>query len=172
MKKTYFSVLVAAIGGFLIAYFVTNLMYPALDSFSFKNLDETSSNFSSIVMPSEEIFNYRAINPTVEVYVGECDSYDANGKCLTNSTLRESNNTEENDATSDAENENGDEGSDVDDNTAEDESGANTNGTTNGASNVNGGASSGSVNSGASNATSGGASSASSSSASSGGSNG
>ena len=36
--------------------------------------------------PDEEIFNPRALNPTVEVYVGNCKEFDYNGQCIDNNT--------------------------------------------------------------------------------------
>lgn len=79
MKKNITTIILTAIVGFVIAYFITNLIYPSIDGFSFKTLS-SSTNFS-LTNPSDDIFNYRSINPTVEVYVGECTSYNPDGSC-------------------------------------------------------------------------------------------
>lgn len=80
MKKDLTTAVIASIAGFIIAYFVTNLIYPVSDSFSIKTIG--ASVDASIATPSEDIFNFRSINPTVEVYVGQCKEYNANGDCV------------------------------------------------------------------------------------------
>ena len=80
MKKDLITIIVTTIVGFAIAFFITNLIYPGLSSFSFKTLNTTSG--SSVEEPSDEIFNFRAVDPTVEVYVGQCKAYDSNGECI------------------------------------------------------------------------------------------
>lgn len=82
MKKDLAVVVVAAIAGFAIAYFMTNLLYTGISNFSFKVLDAVVN--TSISEPNPEVFNFRAVNPTVEVYVGGCDAYDEEGNCVTN----------------------------------------------------------------------------------------
>ena len=47
---------------------------------SFKTLENTVD--SSLSEPNEEIFNFRAVNPTVEVYVGQCLEYNEKGECI------------------------------------------------------------------------------------------
>ena len=88
MQKDLATAIIAAIAGVTIAYFVTNLFIPEISNVSFKTV--SSSVNASIVEPDPEIFNYRALNPTVEVYVGECDVYDANGNCRESSTIESS----------------------------------------------------------------------------------
>ena len=61
------SILAGAIG-FVVAYFVLNFILPTIENVSFSVL-ETDSSYS-LEEPNNEVFNYRAINPTVEVYVG------------------------------------------------------------------------------------------------------
>ena len=80
MRKNLITVVATAVIGFLVAYFITNLLYPSLENFQFKNLN--TSITSTISAPDTEIFNFRSINPTVEVYVGNCDDYDENGECI------------------------------------------------------------------------------------------
>ncbi|MBQ3445309.1 hypothetical protein IJG29_01100 [Candidatus Saccharibacteria bacterium] len=80
MKKDLATIIIAAVAGFVIAFFVTNMLMPGLENFSFKNLG-TSVN-ATVTAPSDEVFNFRAVNPTVEVYVGDCTEYNANGECV------------------------------------------------------------------------------------------
>lgn len=80
MKKSLITVIIAAIAGFIIAYFVTNLFYPSIESVQIKTINNEVT--SSIDMPSDDVFNFRSINPTVEVYVGQCKEYNENGDCI------------------------------------------------------------------------------------------
>ena len=80
MKKDLTTTIIAAIAGVVAAYFITNMFLPGIENFSFKNLNG-NTNFT-LAEPDEEIFNYRAVNPTVEVYVGQCMEYDADGVCI------------------------------------------------------------------------------------------
>ncbi|MBQ8156178.1 hypothetical protein IJ101_00085 [Candidatus Saccharibacteria bacterium] len=90
MKTDLTTSILAAIFGFVIAFVLTNLLVPGIDKFDFKTLQDAPD--ASLVEPSEDVFNYRSVNPTVEVYVGDeddadgsqstCISYDENGNCL------------------------------------------------------------------------------------------
>lgn len=80
MKKDLFTVIVAAVIGFSIAYFLTNLLYQGTNGFSFKVLGSDASY--NITAPDPEIFNFRSVNPTVEVYVGQCKEYNEIGECV------------------------------------------------------------------------------------------
>ena len=80
MKTDLVTSIVATIAGVLIAYFVTNLFIGPIEDVSYKTVD-TKVN-STIANPDPEVFNYRALNPTVEVYVGECDEYNEFGECV------------------------------------------------------------------------------------------
>lgn len=68
-------VLVAAVG-LIASYFGLNLMLGDPNEFSvtYKYIDEISADLAAV---DEDIFNPSAINPTVEVYVGQC--VDENG---------------------------------------------------------------------------------------------
>lgn len=80
MKTDLATSIIAAILGVVAAYFICNLLLPSISDVTFKVLN---SNFSYTVSdPNPEIFNYRAIDPTVEVYVGQCKEYDQNGNCV------------------------------------------------------------------------------------------
>ena len=126
MKLDLFTAIGVAIGGVLIAFFVTNLALPELKAFEFKAIDETANStaaqnnydYASLSQPDDEVFNYEALNPTVEVYVGECEEYDSNGNCVDS----EDNNNDYDNADEDGENnENGDENSDSGTNEQENE---------------------------------------------------
>lgn len=80
MKQDLATSIFTAIVGAIIAYFVCNMILPEIQSFSYKTLG--SELTYDIKNPNPEIFNYRAVNPTVEVYVGQCESYDQNGNCI------------------------------------------------------------------------------------------
>ena len=70
MKTDLATSIVVAIVGTVAAYFVCNLLVPKIDDFTYKALDsKLQYNLSD---PNIEVFNYRAVNPTVEVYVGQC----------------------------------------------------------------------------------------------------
>lgn len=70
MKESDFNLVSAIItltvcGG--IAFFVCNLLLPKIEPVTYKTVDAVSGSVES---PSSDIFNFTAINPTVEVYVG------------------------------------------------------------------------------------------------------
>lgn len=71
-------ILIASIGT-LAAFFVcqTLLGDPSAASVKFKTVNRTLS--SDLVQPDPEVFNSTSINPTIEVYVGECEDIDQNG---------------------------------------------------------------------------------------------
>ena len=75
-----------AIVGVIIAYLICNILVGtwATDSYNIKTIESTVS--ADVASPDPEIFNYRALNPTVEVYVGNCKEFDSNGQCLDNNT--------------------------------------------------------------------------------------
>ncbi len=71
-------VLIAGIGT-LAAFFACNAILgdPNKASTSFTTLNKVIS--SELAQPDPEVFNSYAINPTVEVYVGDCEDIDRNG---------------------------------------------------------------------------------------------
>lgn len=79
MKKSdIITVILIASIGTVMAAFMTNAILG--------NPDERSVSFNSISVispdldePDPEMFNIEAINPTVEVYVGDCQDIDQNG---------------------------------------------------------------------------------------------
>lgn len=79
MKKSdIISVVMVAVIGVMVAIFLTNLLLgdPDMKTASFRSMPEIKSG---IVEPDPEVFNDKAINPTVEVRVGDCADYDQNG---------------------------------------------------------------------------------------------
>ena len=89
MKTDLFTSIVAAIAGVLIAFFVTNLFIGPIEEVTYKTVT------AEVVDPNPEVFNYRALNPTVEVYVGECTEYDATGMCIDETETSSGTNTQE-----------------------------------------------------------------------------
>lgn len=71
-------ILIAGIGT-LAAFFLCNAIMgdPDLATTEFKRLSSVIDN--KLSSPDPEVFNSTAINPTVEVYVGECEDIDQNG---------------------------------------------------------------------------------------------
>ena len=79
MKKSdIITVILIASIGVIISIFMTNALLgnPDERSVSFKSMIEIDADLSE---PDPEMFNIAAINPTVEVYVGECEDVDQNG---------------------------------------------------------------------------------------------
>ena len=80
MKKTdLFAIVVIAVVGTVAAFFICNALLgdPNEKSVTFKTINPISSKLES---PDPEIFNADAINPTVEVYVGNCVDEDQDGE--------------------------------------------------------------------------------------------
>lgn len=71
-------ILVAGIG-ILASFFACNALLgdPDLATTQFTELKDVISN--QLEMPNPEVFNSTAINPTIEVYVGDCEDIDQNG---------------------------------------------------------------------------------------------
>lgn len=80
MKTDLTTSIIAAIIGTVIAYFVCGIFLPSIESVEFNILDPDADLTYSLTEPNAEIFNYRSVNPTVEVYVGQCE----NGSCDNN----------------------------------------------------------------------------------------
>lgn len=79
MKTDLVTSIGVAIVGAVVAYFVCDMFIGPLENFSFLTLDSSSNVSASIEEPNVEVFNYKALNPTVEVYVGN-DEADQNGE--------------------------------------------------------------------------------------------
>lgn len=79
MKQSdFFTVVLVAVIGAAISAFLVSMMLgdPNSKSVSFKKIDVIEPG---LVEPDPEVFNPDAINPTVEVYVGDCVDQDQNG---------------------------------------------------------------------------------------------
>ncbi|MBQ6130308.1 hypothetical protein IJI72_01260 [Candidatus Saccharibacteria bacterium] len=74
----YISVFTIAIAGTILAYFLMNYFLgdPLEKTVSFEYLEPVSAE---LVTPDSEVFNARAINPTVEVFVGSCEDINHDG---------------------------------------------------------------------------------------------
>ncbi len=71
-----------AILGTIVAFFLVNSILgdPSEKTVSFKYVANNVGTASELSIPDSEVFNKDAINPTVEVYVGECVDIDQNGE--------------------------------------------------------------------------------------------
>lgn len=84
MKTDLTTSVIVAIVGVIAAYFVCNIFIGEIKPFKIKTVDTSAS--AELAEPDAELFNYKALNPTVEVYVGECTKYGEAGECLDNTT--------------------------------------------------------------------------------------
>ena len=80
MKQSdIFTIIIVATVGTVVAAILCNMILgdPNSKSVTFKNIAVVES---SLTEPDPEVFNIEAINPTVEVYVGNCVDQDQDGK--------------------------------------------------------------------------------------------
>ena len=80
MKNDIVTSVFAAIAGTVIAFFVCNIFVPGIEDFSFSTLQKGTTY--TLSEPNPEVFNFRSVNPTVEVFVGQCEEYDSYGNCI------------------------------------------------------------------------------------------
>ena len=79
MKQSdIFTIIIIASIGMVAAFFASNALLGNPDELSMKHKTITPIS-TEIVEPDPETFNVDAINPTVEVYVGQCEDVDQNG---------------------------------------------------------------------------------------------
>lgn len=86
MKNDLVTSISVAIIGIILGYFVCNIFVGPIDDVTVNSIDTKTTN-TELAEPSVEVFNYRAVNPTVEVYVGdsdECKQRDDRGECIDN----------------------------------------------------------------------------------------
>ncbi len=103
MKMDLVTSIAVTVVGIILGFFVTNLVVPPLQDFSFSTVDikaDEANAYATLVAPDPNVFNSRALNPTVEVFVGGCKEYALDGKCLEED---DSNNQEEDDKNEDNE---------------------------------------------------------------------
>ena len=80
MKTDIVTTIVAATIGIIVSFLiVSNLIIKDPSPVSIKTLTTTVN--SNLDEPNVEVFNYRAVNPTVEAYV-DCTNYDYAGNCI------------------------------------------------------------------------------------------
>ena len=96
MKTNLPTIISIAVLGIIISFVVTNMFLSPIEDFNYKTV--TNSIDANVISPDPEVFNYRALNPTVEVYVGECEEYDDFGDCLKRVDSMEDNSSDEQDA--------------------------------------------------------------------------
>ena len=80
MKRSdLFTILLVTMIGVVASVVLMNMMLgdPSSKSVSFKTIEVIEP---SLAQPNPEVFNADAINPTVEVYVGDCVDVDQNGE--------------------------------------------------------------------------------------------
>lgn len=81
MKSHLVTTVLAFAAGAAVSFVAVNIILPAIEDFSIKTIDINSA--ATLSDPNIEVFNYRAINPTVEVYIGDdCEVHDGNGNCI------------------------------------------------------------------------------------------
>lgn len=86
MQKDLVTSIGTALLGAIAAFFICNLFLGPIEDVSFKSVDPNLS--IDITEPDPEVFNYQALNPTVEVYVGDCTEYDDYGECIDDETVQ------------------------------------------------------------------------------------
>ena len=84
MKNDFLTTIVIAVVGVIGGFLITNMLVGEIKSATVKTLEEGVS--ADLAEPNPEIFNYRALNPTVEVYVGNCDKRNEFGECVEENT--------------------------------------------------------------------------------------
>ena len=80
MKADLATAIVSAIIGFTIAFFATNYLTGEIKEFPYTTVITTVE--ASLEEPNQEVFNYNALNPTVEVFIGSCAEYNEDGECI------------------------------------------------------------------------------------------
>lgn len=95
MKTDLITAIGIAIVGVFVSYFCCSLLFGSEDSFkySFNTVDQSSAS-AELADPNVDVFNYKALNPTVEVYVGNCENHNNEGECI-DLDVDEFNNNEE-----------------------------------------------------------------------------
>lgn len=69
VKMDFWASVGVAIAGVIIAFLVCNMFLGEIESVNFKTVGGDVT--SDLATPDESVFNFNALNPTVEVYVGE-----------------------------------------------------------------------------------------------------
>lgn len=69
VKTDFWASVGVAIIGTIVAFLVCNLFLGEIESVTFKTVGGDVA--TDLATPDENVFNFNALNPTVEVYVGE-----------------------------------------------------------------------------------------------------
>ena len=80
MKNDLATAILVTIVGVAISYLVCNMFFGDIPPFAFKTLQEVTP--TELAEPNSNVFNSRSINPTVEVYVGDCEDNDDYEACI------------------------------------------------------------------------------------------
>lgn len=80
MKTELATSIAAAIAGALISYFVCGLFIGPIEDVTFTTINSDLS--VDLAEPDPEVFNYKTLNPTVEVFVGNCVEFNNAGECI------------------------------------------------------------------------------------------
>ena len=96
MKTDLITAIGIAIVGVFVSYLCCSLFFGSDDSFkySFNTVDKSSAS-TQLADPNVNVFNYKALNPTVEVYVGNCERHNDEGECIDEEAAEEIINIEE-----------------------------------------------------------------------------
>ena len=79
MKTDLVTSIAIAIVGAVIGFFICNFFIGPIEPISFKTVEtDVDADLSE---PNVNVFNYKALNPTVEVYVGNCENGAENEEC-------------------------------------------------------------------------------------------
>lgn len=78
-QSDIFTIMAVATVGIVASFFLVKMILgdPNEKSVTFKKIEVVEAG---LAVPDPEVFNAEAINPTVEVYVGDCVDRDQNGE--------------------------------------------------------------------------------------------
>ena len=131
MKQDLATSIFAAVVGALVAYFVCGMFLPSFDELSVSITELANEESFTLAEPDAEIFNFRSVNPTVEVWVGDCKNLGDNGTCndeIVTDNINNGQNNNQNQQEEEQEQEENEE--EENENQNQDENGDNQNGTT------------------------------------------
>lgn len=80
MKSDITASVGAAVMGVLMAFFSCKLFMGPIKDVKFKTVERVVE--TKLTEPDKDAFNFRALDPTVEVFVGRCKEVDEEGNCL------------------------------------------------------------------------------------------
>lgn len=80
MKNDLATAIGVGILGVIFGFVICNLFLANPEDATYKSID--GNILTQLAEPDREVFNAKALNPTVEVYVGNCNQYDGYGNCI------------------------------------------------------------------------------------------